>query len=50
MDKKVRETKLMKEREDIIDHENKEKNEEFKRKHEFYENRVEEMNLQYKKE
>jgi len=50
MDKKVREKKLMKEREDIIEDENQEKNEEFKRKLEFYEARVEEMNEEYKKE
>lgn len=40
----------MKDREDIIDMENIEKNEEFKRKLEFYEDRVAEMNEKYKKE
>ena len=50
MDKKVRERKLMKDREDIIEMENVEKGEEFKRKLEFYEDRVAEMNVKYKKE
>jgi hypothetical protein len=50
MDKKVRERKLMKEREDIIEMENVEKGEEYKRKLEFYEDRVAEMNVKYKKE
>lgn len=44
MDKKVRERKLMKDREDIIEQENNEKGEEFKRKLQFYEDRVAEMN------
>ena len=50
MDKKVRERKLMKEREDIIEDENVEKGEEFKRKLEFYEDRIADMNKKYKKE
>lgn len=50
MDKKVRERKLMKDREDIIEQEINEKGEEFKRKLEFYEDRVAEMNEKYKKE
>jgi hypothetical protein len=50
MDKKVRERKLMKDREEIIEQENNEKSEEFKRKLEFYEDRVAEMNEKYKKE
>ena len=50
MDKKVRERKLMKDREDIIEMENVEKGEEYKRKIEFYEDRVAEMNVKYKKE
>jgi hypothetical protein len=44
MDKKVREKKLIKEREDIIERENEEKNEEYKRKLEFFEDRIAEMN------
>ena len=50
MDKKVRERKLIKEREDVIKAENEEKNEEYKRKMEFYEDRIAEMNIEYKKE
>jgi hypothetical protein len=50
MDKKVRERKLIKEREDIIQAENKEKEEEYKRKLDFYEARIQEMNQQYYKD
>ncbi len=50
MDKKVRERRMIKEREDIIEKENEEKSEEFKRKMQFYEERVKEMNEKYHKE
>jgi hypothetical protein len=50
MDKKVRERKLIKEREDILAREIEEKNEEYKRKMQFYEDRIIDMNTKYKKE
>ena len=50
MNKKVRESKLIKEREDIIKAEDDEKQEEYRRKLEFYEVRILEINEQYYKD
>ncbi len=50
MNKKVRESKLIKEREEIIKAEDDEKQEEYKRKLEFYEARIIEINEKYYKE
>ncbi len=50
MNKKVRESKLIKEREEIIKAEDDEKQEEYRRKLEFYEARILEINEQYYKD
>ena len=50
MNKKVREQKLIKKREEIIQDELKEKDEEYKRKMDFYEAHIMEYNEHYYKD
>ena len=50
MDKKVKEQRLEKERQDILNEELKQKDDEYKRKMEYFEERVADMNKKYKKD
>lgn len=50
LDKKIRERKLVAERELLLGKEKEKKNDEYKRKLEYYEERVRMMNEEYKRE